>query len=91
MSEELESWNQYREEQKERRKKRLPVATDEIASLKECGFIVEEKTPYQFRINGLIDIYPIHRRYHVLKTGRRGNYNYGKLKQVVRNNINQSV
>ena len=84
MSEESESWQQYKSEQKERRQKRLPIATEEIMNLESHGFIVKEKTPYQFRINDVVDVYPTHRRFHVIKSGKRGNYSYGKLLEQIK-------
>jgi hypothetical protein len=69
-----EAWADYRQAQQERRHARLPVRTAEIAGLEEHGFIVVQLTEYQFRVNGQIDLYPIHRRYHVLSTGKRGTY-----------------
>lgn len=69
---EMSDWDGYREAQKERRKERLPVRTEEILSLRDIGYTVEKKTDYQFRINGLIDVYPIHNRWHELSTNKRG-------------------
>ena len=75
---ETEDWEIYREEQKTRRQIRLPVRQEEIESLKELGYVVEKKSDYHYRINNQIDVCPIHNRYHILKTNKRGGY-----KQVV--------
>lgn len=69
-----EIWKGHREAQRARRAERLPKRTEEIEGLRRSGFTVEPLTPYQFRIDGALDFYPIHRRYHVLATGRRGTY-----------------
>ena len=67
-----EDWQQYRREQQLRREKRLPVRTDAILSLRRQGYIVEQKTDYHFRVNGRMDLWPIHNRWHDLKTQERG-------------------
>ncbi len=65
-----EDWSQYREEQKKRRADRLPIRIAEIMELEN----VVKLTEYQYRVNGWIDLYPTHRRYHVLHNNKRGNY-----------------
>ena len=67
-------WRDSRLEQQERRRKRLPIRVAELMELKKAGFTIEQKTPYQFRVNGVLDIYPIHNRYHDLQTGERGGF-----------------
>ena len=62
----------HREAQQERRAKRLPVRTDQILALRREGYSVEAKTPYQFRVDGAFDLYPIHNRWHDLRTNKRG-------------------
>lgn len=74
MSEIGELFSEHRKAQKERRAERLPGRQGEILALPEHGFTVTELTPYQFRVNGQIDLYPIHRRYHDVKKNKRGNY-----------------
>lgn len=67
-----EAWRGYRQDQQARRAERLPVRTDEIFALRNEGYKVEQLTPYQFRINGVLDLYPIHNRWHHINTGQRG-------------------
>jgi hypothetical protein len=55
---------------RERREKR----TNEIMALTAKGFVVEALTPYQFRVNEVVDLYPVHRRYHALEANQRGTY-----------------
>ena len=69
-----EIWKEYRQEQQDRRHLRLPIRTKQILSLRNLGYKIAKKTPYQFRINDVIDVYPIHNRYHNIKTGKRGGY-----------------
>lgn len=67
-----EEWGDYKEQQKERRKKRLPIRQAEIESLSGLGFEVRKLTEFQYRINNRFDLYPIHNRWHNLKTNKRG-------------------
>lgn len=67
-----DDWDWYRREQQERRAKRLPIRTDAILHLRAQGYTVQQLTEYQFRVNGRIDLYPIHNRWHDLKTQERG-------------------
>ena len=69
--------DQYRElraAQQLRRAARLPKRTAEILALREQGFKVEQLTEHQFRINDRLDLYPIHNRWHDIKTRQRGSY-----------------
>jgi hypothetical protein len=65
-------WDYYRHAQQQRRAARLGSRVEAIGKLKRRGYEVQELTPYQFRINGLVDLYPIHNRWHNLQTGERG-------------------
>ncbi len=40
--------------------------------LKRQGYTVEQKTPYHFRVNDRIDVWPIHNKWHDIKTNERG-------------------
>ena len=50
------------------------AGTREIMALASKGFKVIMLTPFQYRINNAVDMYPTQARYHVLKTGERGRY-----------------
>lgn len=50
-----------------------------ILALQERGRKVEQITPYQFRIDGKIDLYPVNGLYHNLVTGKRGYIPFGIL------------
>ncbi len=65
-------WDSYKFDQRQRRQKRLPVRTDAILQLKAQGYDVEQKTEYHFRINGRLDLWQIHNRWHDIKTNERG-------------------
>ncbi|HNX02159.1 MAG TPA: hypothetical protein PLE33_05945 [Candidatus Cloacimonas sp.] len=46
--------------------------TEQIIALSKYGYDVKELTPYQFRINGILDIYPTRNKYHFLPMNKRG-------------------
>ena len=68
------AWKDYRKQQQDRRHLRLPKRTKQILSLQSLGYKVIKITSFQFRINDIIDVYPIHNRYHNIKTNTRGGY-----------------
>lgn len=65
-------WESYRGQQQVRRKNRLGPRSEAILALKVQGYMVEQKTEYHFRINNRLDVWPIHNRWHDLKTNQRG-------------------
>lgn len=67
-----ETWTLYKHEQQQRRQKRLPIRTEAIMGLKRQGYDVEQKSEYHFRVNGILDLWPIHNRWHDLRTNERG-------------------
>lgn len=62
-----------RELARERRGNRRAVGTVEIYQLGPA-YRVERKSPYHFRINGVLDVWPTNRRFHCLRTQERGGY-----------------
>jgi hypothetical protein len=69
-----EDWRQRRMEEQARRAARLPGRQGEILALRETGHSVVRLTEYHFRIDGALDLYPTRRRFHDLRTGKRGTY-----------------
>jgi len=67
-----ETWTAYKHEQRTRRDKRLATRTAELLSLTKEGFLVQILTPYCIRVDEAIDCYPIHNRWHDIKTNTRG-------------------
>ena len=65
-------WVEYHEEQRQRREKRLPIRTAAILALEQEGFVVQKLTDYCFRINGRLDLFPIHNRWHDIQKNERG-------------------
>ena len=87
---ETNDWKQYREEQQARRSERLPIRTQEILSLRDRGYQVSKLSDYQFRIDDRVDVYPIHRRFHILG-GRRGTYAVGRLADFINDLLRHDV
>ncbi len=56
-----EAWREYRRAQQQRRADRIGPRTDEILALRGKGFDVKPLTDFQFRIDGKLDLFPIHR------------------------------
>lgn len=67
-----EDFREMRDAQQQRRAERLPIRQKEIESLSELGYTVRKLTEWQYRINNTYDLYPIHNRWHHLKTNKRG-------------------
>ncbi len=44
------------------------------ARLTKYGYTVEIKTPYHFRVNNCLDVYPQNRKWHDIKQNKRGEY-----------------
>lgn len=86
-----EDWKHHRQDQQERREKRLPIRVAQLYDLKNVGYEVRKLSEYQFRItkdssNIKLDIYPIHLRYHNINNGKRGSiYHPGSLLKFVNN------
>lgn len=61
------------------RRKPLPeslwaIIHEKLDILAAYDYKVEPLTDYQFRINGVIDLYPVNKKWHDLRSGRRGTY-----------------
>lgn len=74
MSDMREAFDALKEHNRERRAEAREAGVKAIRELATRGYEVKELTEYQFRVNGVVDLYPVHRRFHELKTGRRGVY-----------------
>lgn len=48
--------------------------TNLMARLYSKGYQIRRFTPYHFRINDRLDIFPVNRRWHDIKENRRGGY-----------------
>jgi hypothetical protein len=73
-------WEEYERAQKNRRNDRMPLRRAEVDELRGKGYDVQELAYGHFRIDGKLDLYLLHRRFHFLPTGERGGYD--KAKQI---------
>lgn len=73
-NETTEWWRQVRHDQAERRRVRRERAATDILALQHHGYLVNRLTAYQYRIDGVLDLFPTSTRYHHLPTNRRGGY-----------------
>jgi hypothetical protein len=71
-NEESEMWAEHNEAMKKMRNKRRDKFFETIKEFERLGFEIRRLTPFQYRINECLDIYPSNKRYHDLKTGQRG-------------------
>ena len=74
VDEETEFWREHKAELKRRKEERRGPRIRQIIELKKDGYIVEQLTPYQFRINKEVDVYPTNNRYCLLRFQRWGRY-----------------
>ncbi len=74
MNDENEMWKEYRGEQRDRRTERVIDRTSQILSLKEEGFDIEQKSAFHVRVNGRLDLWPTHNRFHDIRRNKRGGY-----------------
>jgi hypothetical protein len=61
------------------RRKPLPdwiwdLIQEKLEVLIAYDYQVQRLTQYQYRINGILDIYPVNKRWHDLRSGDRGDY-----------------
>lgn len=81
MSEVIDDFRALKEHTRRQRQSSRAHGTEEIQNL--VGYRVKQLTEYHFRINHVLDIYPTQRRWHNLKTRKRGGYGKETLQQLV--------
>ena len=68
-------WRDVKQASREHKGRVMPERVAEIRALRERGYRVEElNAGIQFRINGTLDLYPVHRRWHFIPANSRGRY-----------------
>jgi hypothetical protein len=50
------------------------LISEKLEVLVAYDYQVQMLTQYQYRINGVLDIYPVNKRWHDLRSGERGTY-----------------
>jgi hypothetical protein len=78
----------YRRQSNERRRKRN-VDWIERFRQEHPEHDVEELTPYQFRIDDTLDIYPTSQLFHNIETGARGSYK--TIPEIVKQQIGEGA
>jgi hypothetical protein len=78
-----EMWAAHREAGRKHREERRNEATGYILDLIREGYNVEQKSEYHFRINAVLDLYPTRRKWHNLRTGKRGIFRPDHLKSLL--------
>jgi len=75
MGDDWREHKKYLKKQKEKYDRRVwPVIEKHLQTLREMGYSVRSLTSYQYRINGVLDIYPENMRYHDVIANKRGDY-----------------
>lgn len=78
MSAEGDFWKNTREQRKKEQleyiKRVQPVIDHKISQLRKLGYEVKKITEHQYRLNGVLDIFPQKRCYHVFATSERSGY-----------------
>lgn len=69
-----ETFRAMHEVARERRKVRRHANALDIVQMRQHGFTVEKLTDYQYRINGVLDLYPTNGRFHHITENKRGRY-----------------
>ena len=68
------AWEEYERAQRNRRSDRMPKRRDEVLALRGKGYDVTEVAFGHFRVDGKLDLYLLHRRFHFIPTGDCGGY-----------------
>lgn len=84
----MSDWSSFRKEHKRMIEKSRIENIDDILALDFYGYTVIEITPYHFRINGIMDLFPMSMKYHFIPTKKRGFYPKDVMKFLISNNIN---
>jgi DNA-binding ferritin-like protein (Dps family) len=87
-TDEKEMWKAHKREVNIMRKKRSSQFRDIIKEFRELGFEVKELNQFQFRFNGIIDIYPSNKRFHDLKNNIRGDIRGKNFNDFLRSYFN---
>ena len=69
---EKKAWKDHAEQMDNMRRRRRDQFWQVIKDFRRMGFEVKEISPFQFRVNESIDIYPSNKKYHDLKKNERG-------------------
>ncbi len=72
INEESEMWRKHNKQMGEMREKRRTNFEDVFNDLIRRGHTLKQMSLYQFRVDDVLDIYPSNKRWHDIKSNRRG-------------------
>ena len=79
-----QQWKKHAKQMDNMRQSRRNEFWQVIKEFRRLGFEVREITPYQFRFNDCLDIYPSNKRYHELAKRSRGDIRGKSFDQFLR-------
>lgn len=87
-NEEKQDWKKHAEDMNQMRNSRRQQFKQVIKEFREMGFEVQQISPFQFRFNECIDIFPSNKRYYDLKTFKWGDIRDKTFDQFLREHFN---
>lgn len=66
-------WRDVKDGQRRYKQNNRDLFLSFLDEVKDAHTVVK-LTPYQYRIDGRLDIYPSNRKWHLIKTGERGQF-----------------
>lgn len=84
-----EMWRQHDAEMKTMRERRRIQFDKIVESLRLQGYSIRHVSPYQIRINEMLDIYPSNKRWHFLGDNSRGDLRVklNKVEQFIKHKL----
>lgn len=82
--EDIEFWRQHAKDMNAMRNRRRYQFRGDVQELRNVGFDVKEISAFQFRINDRLDIFPSNKRFHDIKTMKRGDIGNGRFCEFVK-------
>lgn len=81
---EKKAWKDHAEQMDNMRQRRRWQFKQVIREFERMGFVVEEISPFQYRFNDSVDVYPSNKRYHDLIKKVRGDIRGKTFEQFLR-------
>jgi hypothetical protein len=81
---EKQAWRDHAKQMNNMRNARRYQFKEVIADFERMGFEVKEVSPFQYRFNDCVDIFPSNKRFYDLKTRERGDIRGKNLNQFLR-------
>ena len=82
--EEKQAWREHADKMTNMRNRRRSQFGEVIREFENMGFEVKEVSRFQYRFNDCVDIFPSNKRYHDLKTHKRGDIRGKGFNQFLR-------